>query len=138
MNDPSAYIKPLPVPSPETEPFWEGCKRQELLLPLCDKCRSYWFPPSILCPECLSTDWQWVQASGKGKVFAFGVYHRVYHQGFKEEVPYTVAVVELEEGPRLISNIVGIPPSEVKVDMAVQVLFDEVTPEVTLYKFQPA
>ena len=66
------------------------------------------------------------------------MYHRVYHQGFKEEVPYTVAVVELEEGPRMISNIIEIPPADVKVDMPVEVYFDDVTPDATIYKFRPA
>jgi uncharacterized OB-fold protein len=138
MTEADVYNKPIPVPSPETEPFWEGCTRHELLIPRCDQCGSHWFPPSILCPECLSTEWQWIKASGKGKIFAFGVYHRVYHQGFKEEVPYTVAVVELEEGPRIVSNVTGIPPTDVKVDMPVEVYFDDITPDATLYKFRPA
>lgn len=76
--------------------------------------------------------------SGRGKVFSYVVYHRVYHPGFADEVPYTVALVELEEGPRMISNIIGIPPDEVACEMPVQVIYEDVTDDVTLPKFAPA
>ena len=132
------YQKPLPVPSVETQSFWEGCKRHELLLPRCNQCGHHWFPPAYLCPECLGADWAWTPASGRGRVYTFGVYHRVYHKAFQDDIPYTVAVVELEEGPRLTSNIANCPPSDVRCDMPVHVRFDDVTSEVTLYKFAPA
>ena len=89
-----------------------------------------------MCPECLSTEWVWTKVSGRGIVYSFVVFHRVYHTGFKDEVPYVVAVVELEEGPRLMSNIIGCDPNAVHCDMPVEVVFDDVSEEVTLPKFR--
>ena len=132
----SEYTKPLPIPSAESEPFWEGCRRHELLLPRCQQCASYWSPPSAICPECLSMEWEWTRASGRGRIYSFGVYHRVYHPGFQDDIPYVVAVVELDEGPRLVSNVVHCTPEELQCDMPVEVIFEDVTPEATLYKFQ--
>ena len=132
----NAYNKPLPVPSVESKPFWNGCKEHRLLLPRCSQCASHWFPPSALCPKCLSAEWEWVPSKGKGKIFSFGVYHRVYHKGFEAEVPYVVAIVQLEEGPRLVSNILNRLAEEVRCDMPVEVVFDDVTEDATLYKFK--
>lgn len=134
----SAYAKPLPVPSVESQPFWDGCKRHELLLPCCSKCGSCRFPPGPTCPKCWSTDWEWQKASGRGKIYSFGVYHRVYHQGFEDEVPYVVAVVELDEGPRIVTNVINQPAEELECDVPVEVVFEDVTEDTTLYKFQPA
>ncbi len=131
-----AYKKPLPVPSELSAPFWEACRRHELVLQHCQNCQTFRFPPAILCPECLSEATEWQRLSGKGKIFSFVVFHRVYHPAFQADIPYTVALIELEEGPRLVSNIVGTPPAEVTCDMPVEVDFEDVTPEVTLPKFR--
>lgn len=133
----ATYEKPLPIPSVISEPHWAACREHRLMVQRCQHCGAYYFPPSIICPECLSRQVEWTQVSGRGRVFSFIVFHRVYHPGFKEDVPYTVALIELEEGARILSNVVGIPPSEVKCDMPVEVIFDDVTPEVTLPKFRP-
>ncbi len=133
----SEYTKPLPIPSVESKPFWEGCKRDELLLPRCNQCASYWFPATATCPECLSTDWEWTRSSGRGRIYSFGVYHRVYHQGFRNDVPYVVVVVQLDEGPRLVSNLVDCVLEEIQCDMPVEVIFEDVTDDTTLYKFSP-
>jgi uncharacterized OB-fold protein len=133
----SGYKKPLPVSSPESRSFWEGCRRHELLVQRCAECRAFWFPPSILCPECLGTAWEWTKISGWGRVYSFVVFHRVYHVGFTDEIPYVVAVVELEEGPRLMSNIIGCDPYDVHCEMAVEVVFEDISETVTLPKFRP-
>lgn len=133
----SGYKKPLPVSSPDSQPFWDGCRRHELLLQQCAECRAFWFPPSILCPECLSAAWEWTKISGRGRVYSFVIFHRVYHTGFTDEIPYVVAVVELEEGPRLMSNIIGCDPYAVHCEMAVEVVFEDVSETVTLPKFRP-
>lgn len=131
------YKKPLPIPSQLSEHFWSACKRHELKVQRCQSCRSYRFPPAVLCPECLSTETEWVKVSGRGKVFSFVVYRRLYHPAFEADLPYTVAVIELEEGARMLSNVVGVPPEEVACDMPVEVVFEDVTPEVSLPKFKP-
>ena len=131
------YKKPLPVPSELSAPFWEACRRHELVIQRCQNCKALRFPPAILCPECLSEATEWQKVSGRGKIFSFVVFHRVYHPAFEADIPYTVALVELEEGPRLISNIVGCRPEQVTCDMPVEVVFEDATPKVTLPKFRP-
>jgi uncharacterized OB-fold protein len=133
----SSYLKPLPVPSPESEPFWAACRRHELALQRCDACGTFWFPPSALCPTCLGDAWRWRPTAGRGTVYSFVVFQRVYHPGFADEIPYVVAVVELEEGPRLPTALVGTAPDDVHCDMEVEVVFDDVTDTVTLPKFRP-
>ncbi len=130
------YTKPLPVPSELSAPFWEACRRHELIIQRCQNCRAFRFPPAILCPECLSESVEWTRVSGRGKIFSFVIFHRVYHPSFAADVPYAIALIELEEGPRLVSNIVDCPPAEVVCDLPVEVVFEDVTPEVTLPKFR--
>ena len=130
--------KPVPRPGPESVPYWQGAKQHKLLIPHCKSCDHYWFPPSQRCPNCLSPDFAWAESSGRGKVYSFVVFHRVFHPAFETEVPYVVALIELEEGPRLLSNIIGIPPEDVRCEMKVKVTFDDVTAEATVPKFVPA
>ena len=133
-----AYTKPIPIVIDENRPFWEATRRKELLLQCCRDCGAYRFPPNILCVECSSTAFDWKPVSGRGKVYSFVIFHRAYHPGFADELPYAVACIELAEGPRLMSNIVGIPPGEVRCDMPVEVVFEEITDEISLPKFRPA
>jgi uncharacterized OB-fold protein len=132
-----AYDKPLPMPNLDTKPFWDGCKEHELRFQKCRDCGLVRWPPSIICPGCYSTDTEWIVASGRGKVYTFGIFHEVYHPAFKDEVPYVTASVELEEGPRLLTNVVGCSTEEVRCDIPVGVVWDDVTEEFTLPKFKP-
>ncbi len=126
--------KPLPRPAPESRAFWEGTKAKKLMLPRCDACGQFWFPPSERCPHCLSLNFGWHETKGEGRIYSFVVYHRVYHPGFEGEVPYVVAIVELDEGPRLITNIVD-APEKVRCDARVRVHFVDAGPDVVLPKF---
>ena len=130
--------KPVPRPAPESVPYWEAAKHHKLEVPHCNACGHYWFPPSASCPHCLSTDFAFTPVSGRGKVFSFVTFHRVYHPAFEQEVPYVVALVELEEGPRLLTNIVGVPVEQVTCEMPVKVVFDDVGDGVSVPKFTPA
>lgn len=130
--------KPVPRPAPESVPYWEAAKRHKLAIPHCNSCGHYWFPPSQRCPSCLSADFEWAEVSGRGKVYSFVVFHRVFHPAFENEVPYVVALVELAEGPRLLTNVIGIPPEDVRCEMPVKVTFDDVTPDASVPKFVPA
>jgi uncharacterized OB-fold protein len=136
--DSTAYAKPLPVPSKETKPFWDAVREHRLVMPCCTSCGIFRFPVSRFCHACGKPGYAWRDVSGRGKIFSFVTYHRAYHPGFVGELPYVVGLVALAEGPRIISNIVGIEPAEVRCDMDVAVLFDSVTPDVTLPKFAPA
>ncbi len=131
------YTKPLPTVTPWSAPFWEGCRRGELLVQKCQDCGSYIFYPKMYCPECLSSHLEWVRASGKGKVYSFMTVHGFQPTEFAADVPYVVAIVELEEGVRMMSNIVGCPPDRVRCDMEVGVVFEKVTDAFTLPKFRP-
>ena len=137
MSAPAEYLKPLPQPTPDSEPFWEACRRHSLEMQQCSSCGQFWFPPGNRCAHCLSETWRWQPLSGKGSVITFTVMRRAYQSGFADELPYTVAVIELREGPRLISNVIGCPPEAVQVGMPVQVVFEDCTPEATLPKFIP-
>ena len=91
-----------------------------------------------MCPDCLSDQSEWMDLSGKGEVLSRIVFHQVYHKAFVGDVPYNVVLVQLDEGPRMFSNVIGVPNDQVQVGMRVVVTFDPVTPEVTIPRFQPA
>ena len=132
------YPKPLPIINGDNQEFWIGCKEHKLKFQKCKACGHVRWPPSTICPMCYSQEIQWIVARGKGKVYSFVVYHVVYHPGFENKVPYVVADVELEEGPRLLTNIVDCPHHEVKCDMHVEVTWEDITEEFSLPKFKPS
>lgn len=133
------YKKPLPVPTPETQHYWDGAKAGELRLQRCKDCSKTYFPPRPFCPECASRSVEVFKASGKGKLYSYIINHRPA-PGFEDEAPYAIAVVELEEGPRLMSNIVecGQTPEALQLDMALEVTFEKIDEDITLPKFKPA
>ena len=131
------YEGPLPHPTPESALFWEACTRHELRMQRCLACGVVRFPPGNRCPACWSDRAEWQALSGRGTIYTFTVMRRAYHRGLADKLPYVVAVVDLEEGPRMVSNVVDCPVDQVRVGDAVEVVFDDVTPEVTLPKFRP-
>ena len=132
-----SYKKPLPRIDEESRGFWEALARHELYLQQCRDCGTKRFPPRAVCPACLSSATAWVRASGRGIVYTYTVTHQNQAPGFREELPYVLAVVELVEGPRMMTNIVGCAPDAVRIGMPVEVTFEDVTPEITLAKFRP-
>ena len=132
------YKKPLPRPTAASLPFWAAAKRHELQIQRCGSCGAHIFYPREVCPECLSSDLQWIKVSGKGTVYSYTIAQAPTHPAFAEQVPYVIAIVELAEGPPLTTNITGCKPDEVRVGMPVVATFDDVTPEMTLVKFRPA
>ena len=133
------YAGPLPVPTPESRPFWEAARRHELSLQRCRACGRHVFYPRAACPHCLSPDLEWQRVSGRGTLHTFTIVHRGA-KNFPLAVPYVLAVVELEEGPRLMTNLVGVEadPVRVRIGMPVEVVFEDVSSEVTLPRFRPA
>ncbi|MCC5986176.1 MAG: Zn-ribbon domain-containing OB-fold protein [Pararhodobacter sp.] len=135
MQEP--YAGALPRPTPETLPFWEGARQHRLLLPWCRDCGRPHFYPRSLCPHCHSEVLDWRQASGRAKLHSYAINHK-QAKGFT--APYVIAIVELEEGVRMLSNLVmSAPPTPeaLFIDMPVEVVFDDVTDSVTLPKFRP-
>lgn len=129
--------KTLPKPTPETQHFWEGARVGQLLLQQCDSCQHIYFPPRPFCPDCASRSVTIFQASGKGRLYSYIINHRPPRW---IEAPYSIAVVELDEGPRMMSNIVEVEqtPEALILDMPLEVVFDAVTDDITLVKFKPA
>ncbi len=130
------FKKPLPRIDEESKWFWEACARHELYVQKCGDCRTVRFYPRALCPSCLSSRTDYLRASGRGRVYTFTVTHQNQAPGFRDELPYVMAYVELEEGPRVLTNVVGCPPDEVKIGMPVTVMFEDVDEGLAIPKFQ--
>jgi len=131
------YQKPVPVPNAESQEYWAGCKRHELLIQRCRACGRFQFYPRAVCAGCLSQELEWAKASGRGTVYSYSVVHRAPTKAFAADAPYTTAIVELEEGVRMMTNVVGCPPEEVRIGMPVEVVFEDVSEEIALPKFRP-
>jgi uncharacterized OB-fold protein len=134
---PAQYQKPLPEPSAISAPFWDGLREGELRLQRCGHCEQYVFYPRSVCPHCLSDQLGWTRVSGRGRVYSYTIVRRAMNPAFAEGVPYVFAIVELDEGPRVTTNIVNCKVDEVRVDMPVQAAYDKVTTDVALLKFEP-
>ncbi len=138
MNETNLPIRPLPEADPDSAPFWEGVSRGELLLQRCGECATFRFPPGETCPHCLSREADWRPASGRGRVFSWIVVrHPIPREIFADQVPYIVALIELEEGVRIASNLVNIDPGDVSDGMPVAVTFRHVAPDRILHAFEP-
>jgi uncharacterized protein len=131
------YAKPLPKINSDNAPFWQGCRNRQLKFQKCAACGHVRWPASMICPKCHTRETEWIVAGGHGTVYSYAVYHVAYHAGFAGDLPYVVAIVELDEGPHLLTNLVDCSPEEVTCGMEVVPAWHEVTPEVTLPKFKP-
>jgi uncharacterized OB-fold protein len=129
--------KPVPVPTLETRAYWEGCKRHELRIQRCGACGHNQFFPRIYCSKCFSDRVEWIRASGRAKVSSFTIVRRPVSPAFKDEIPYVVALVTLDEGPTMMTNIVGCAPERVEMGMAVEVTFEDWSDEISISKFRP-
>lgn len=132
------YKKPLPQPTPETQEFWDGCKRGELRIQRSKQSGEAYFPPRPFFPGDPSHEVEWFTASGKGVLYSYVINQRPA-PGFENEAPYAIAIVQLDEGPRLMTNIVECEqtPEALQLDMPVEVVFEKVTDDITLPKFRP-
>lgn len=134
----SAYAGPKPKPTPESLPFWEATRAGKLLLQRCGDCHVAYFYPRALCPHCMSRNVAWFEASGRGTLHTYVISHRPGRSA-PLPPPYVVAIVELEEGPRMMTNLVGVEPDPEKIvcDTPVEVVFDAIDDEITLPRFRP-
>jgi len=130
--------KPIPRPYQDTQVYWDAAKEGRLVLQQCQDCGKPQFYPRGVCSHCLSSDLDWIEASGRGTVHSFTVAHRAPHPGFGGDVPFVIAIIELDEGVRMMSNILDCDPNAVRIDMPVKVVFRAETPEITIPKFVPA
>jgi uncharacterized OB-fold protein len=131
--------KQLPIPDEDSLVFWEGCRRQRLLIQQCDLCKHFRFPPSPLCPHCLSSATTWQDDPGTGAVLTFCIYYTaIASPAWQAEVPYIVAVVALAfSGVKILSNLICVETALVRIGLPVKVEFDHITESITLPKFVP-
>ncbi len=133
--------RPLPQPiTPEAKPYWDGTREGKLMIPKCRACQKPFLYPRAVCPFCASRDIEWIQASGRGRLYSFEIAYQILNKAFKVKTPVVLAMVELEEGPRMLTNLVGIEPDPQKIrcEMPVEVVFEKLTDQITLPMFQPA
>jgi len=131
------YTRPLPVPDGDTKPYWDAAKEHRLTIQRCQNCHEAIFYPRSLCPHCMSDRIEWIAASGKGTIYSYTVVHQS-PAAFADIVPYVVALINLDEGVRLMSRVVDSAPADVKIGAPVEVVFEDVTPEISLPQFRLA
>jgi len=129
---------PLPAITDDTRPFWDGCRRHELVIQRCAECGTFRHLPTPVCWRCRGFTHEWVPVSGRGELFTYAVVHRPFLPDLAPHVPYTVVVVALEDAPgvRVVSNLIGATPEELRIGLPVEVVFEDVGGEVTVPRFR--
>ena len=138
MSSSSRPLRPVPYPDDVSEPFWSACVRHELVVQTCVSCGHRRFPPRPMCPQCHSFEATWEPSSGRGRVWSWVVAHPPVVASFAERVPFNVAVIELDEGVRMIGNILECANDDIREGMPVEVTFEDVEDGVSLPQWRPA
>jgi uncharacterized OB-fold protein len=133
----SAPARPRPQPSPFSQPFWEASARGEFRIQVCARCDARIFYARYACTQCGARELRWEPSSGRGTVYSYTVARRPTHPAFAARVPYVIAIVELEEGPRVTTNITGCDPAAVAIGMPVEVVFEEAVDGIAIPVFRP-
>lgn len=134
----AAPSRPVPAITPEMAPFWAAARRHELTAQRCLDCGTFRFPAREVCSGCLSRRVEWHRVSGRGRVFSVVVMHQASHPWFASRTPYAVVVVELDEGARMLSTVVGPEPHAIAIGMPVEVDFEDLSAEISLPMFRPS
>jgi uncharacterized protein len=129
--------RPRPHPSPLTRPFWEATARGEFRIQVCERCEARIFYARHACTQCGARELRWQASSGRGTVYSYTIARRPTHPAFAARVPYVIAIVELEEGPRVTTNIIGCDPDAVAIGMPVEVAFEEAQDGIAIPVFRP-
>lgn len=137
MDQPGRPSRPIPKPDRDSEYYWAAARRRELVFQQCDDCERFRFYPRMVCPFCLSEKFQWRRSGGRGVVYSFTVIHRPPTPAFRDRVPYVLALIDLPEGVRMMSNVIDCDPEDVRIGMSVQVTFEDVSEDIALPKFKP-
>ena len=137
-HEAAAYLKPLPDPTPATQPFWDALREHKLKLQKSKKTGKVIYYPRSVSPFGPKDTLEWVECSGRGKVYSYTVARRPTAPQWGEDGDYAIAIVEVEEGAHVTANIVNCPADEVRIGMSVKAVFADVTPDITLLQFEPA
>lgn len=126
----------LPQPQPGTKPFWDGCKRHVLLLQKCDQCGMYQFYPRSICTRCSASSLDWVEASGRGTVLTWTIVRHSVSEAYADDIPYVIALIKLQEGPTMMSQLIECDQESVQSGMRVQVSFQDWTDDISMPMFR--
>ncbi len=132
-----AILQPLPIITPDSAPFWDGCRRGQLLLQRCTSCESWRYPPVLVCSRCGSLESRWLPVSRRGTIHSFVVYHRAFHPAYTGEISYAVALVDLAEGVRMVLQVVECPVESVVIGLEGEIQLRKVTEEIWVPVFMP-
>lgn len=132
------YAKPLPKLSDANRPFWDGCRNGKLVMQRCRECGHIRYPIQATCPRCLADATDWTELSGRGVVFSKVVFHQLYDKAFSGDIPYNVVLVQLDEGPRMFSNVIGTPNDAIAIGMRVELACERATDEISIPRFRIA
>lgn len=133
----STTTRPLPVPTQATQPFWDAARQGNLVFQRCGACQQLQSPPRLFCRHCMAEDLQWEASTGLGSIYTFTVNHRAANSHMADKLPYVVAVVQLDEGFRMMANIVHVQPQAVRIGDRVQVRFLALSDTISLPQFEP-
>jgi uncharacterized OB-fold protein len=122
----------MPIPDSDSMPFWEACRREVLQFQLCTDCSALRHPPRVICPQCRSENHRWEPVSGKGTIYSYTIYRRAFHPSLEKDLPYAVALIDLEENLRIVSRIIDIPMDTISIGMPVTVRFVEIDKKTML------
>ena len=136
MSTATGYNKPVPSTDGMTREFYSFCRSGELRFQKCSGCAKWRHVPRLMCAQCGSWEWEWARSSGKGKLFTWTVVERPMHPGFVDDIPYAPAMIELDEGVRMISWVIDCPPDQLVRGMPVEVVFQQINEELTLPRFR--
>ena len=137
MTQDMTGARPLPEETPLTTPFWQAARERRLVIQRCTACDRLRWPPEIACYECGSLEHKWVQMSGRAALYTWTVAHPPLLPYFQQRAPWPIAVVQLDEGPRLVTNITGIDPERYEIGMPLEAAFEDIGDNVTLVVFRP-
>jgi uncharacterized OB-fold protein len=130
--------RPMPEPTELTQAFWDAARRHELVAQRCSECSAWRHYPQLRCPTCLSGAWEWAPLSGRGTVHTFTITHQAFHAHWQNRVPYAIAIVELDEGIRMVSDVPSEELEDLHIGALVEVVFEQISDEITLPRFRIA
>ena len=130
--------RPIPIPDELSAPFFDGARDGRLMLQHCQSCDRWSFPVRERCPHCLAAPLSWRAAGGRGTLYTFAIMHQVMNPGFAAEGPYNVCQIDLDEGVRMVANIIGVANDQLQIGMKLQAVFEDVGEGVAIPKFRPA
>jgi uncharacterized OB-fold protein len=127
----------IPIPDSDSAVYWEAAHRHEFLLQRCGSCEKFRFYPRSHCPYCFSGSFEWRQPLGRGTVYSYTIIHKTPAPGFRDKVPYVLALIDLAEGVRMMTNIIECEPETVEIGMSVEIAFEDINDAISLPQFRP-